>query len=159
MEKDEISIANDDKIVSWEDAYSTGIELIDNQHKELISHTNMLYQACLSGENIAKPLFKETLSGMVEYVRFHFTAELELLNRVKYPDYQDHKSQHDLLIKKIIAASNDYQAGTKFIATGFVRTLKNWIFGHIAVSDKNYAAYVADQKTKGLLSDKDILGR
>jgi hemerythrin len=34
-------------LVIWDDKYDTGIELIDNQHKELCSLTNELFHACL----------------------------------------------------------------------------------------------------------------
>jgi len=96
---------------------------------------------------------------MVEYVRFHFSAELVLLKRIKYPKYDEHKTEHDSLVKQILAAVNEYQTGKKYAPYSFVRTLKDWVFGHIAIRDKLYAAYVADQLKKGALSPKDIEGQ
>ena len=141
------------KIVEWEDVFNTGIKLIDDQHRELVNLTNELFQACLSGNDAVDPAFKEIMARMVAYVRFHFTAELELLNRIKYPNLNEHKAQHDALVKKILEAAKEHSEGKKFVANQFVRTLKDWVFGHIAVYDKIYAAYVADQKSKGLLKD------
>ena len=144
------------EIVSWSDKYATGIELIDSQHHQLVNLTNELYRACLSGGEERLAVFKEAMSRMVDYVRFHFTAELKLLEAVKYPDYNNHKKMHNDLVEEILTASNTYDDGRKFVPNKFVRTLKDWVFGHIAVYDKLYAAFVAEQKTKGVLTDQSI---
>jgi hemerythrin len=96
------------------------------------------------------------MSRMVEYVRFHFSAEQELLLRVKYPGFQEHKKQHDVLVRDILEAVKGYSEGKKFVPNHFVRTLRDWILGHIAHFDKLYASYIVTQKKKGLLSDLEI---
>ena len=146
------------EIIIWSEKYATGIPLIDNQHRELVRLTNQLHQACLHGEKEAGPAFKEAMSRMVEYVRFHFSAELKLLEGIKFPDYNEHKKQHDSLVKDILEAAGEYREGRRFIPNNFVRTLRDWVFGHIAYYDKAYGAYVADQKKKGLISDQQLLG-
>jgi hemerythrin len=145
-------------VVVWDEKYSTGIALIDSQHKELFSLTNELFRACLYGDEILKGVFKETMGRMVEYVRFHFSAEQELLQRIKYPDYQEHKKQHDAMIRDILGAVKEHSEGRKFVPNHFVRTLRDWILSHIALTDKLYATYIESQKKKGLLSDREING-
>jgi hemerythrin len=145
-------------IIAWSEKYATGIELIDSQHKELVGLTNQLYHACLSGSTVANTAFKDAMSRMVEYVHFHLGAEQQLLERVNYPDYATHKKQHDDLVMNILEAAREFNEGKKFVPNQFVRSLKDWIFGHIAVYDKSYAAYIEEQKKKGLLSDQLIRG-
>ena len=140
-------------LISWDESFSTGIKLIDEQHKELVVLTNELFNACRQGDNNIGPVFKDALSSMVDYVRFHFTAELEILQRINYPGYLDHKKQHDDLIIKILSASKEYATGKKFTPNKFARTLRDWVFGHIAFYDKHYAAFIIEQKSKGLLTD------
>ena len=146
-------------IVEWSENYATGIKLIDKQHRELVSLTNELYRACTTGDEEIGTVFKEAMSRMVEYVRFHFNAEQELLHRINFPDYPEHKRQHESLVKDILEAAKHYNEGMNFVPNNFVRTLKDWVFGHIAVSDKIYTSYVAEQKKKGLLSDQQIEGQ
>ena len=148
--------ASDVSIVSWEPKYATGIELIDVQHRQLVVLTNELYKACRMGDTALQTVFKDAMSSMVEYVRFHFSAELDLLQCIKYPGFAAHKKEHDNLIKNILEAAKDYNVGKKFIPNSFVRTLKDWVFGHIAVSDRLYALYISEQKKKGLLNNQDI---
>jgi hemerythrin len=145
-------------MVVWDEKYAIGIQLIDNQHKELFSLTNELFHACLNRDEALTNVFKETMSRMVDYVRFHFSAEQELLQRVHYPDFPEHKRQHDELIRDILESVKEYNEGKKMVPNQFVRTLRDWILSHIALTDKLYATYIANQKKKGLLSDKDING-
>jgi hemerythrin len=151
---------NDIDLVVWDDKYATGIELIDSQHKELFSLTNELFHACLGVDDYESldDVFKETMERMVEYVRFHFGAEQVMLQRIKYPEYQEHKKEHDTLVIKILEAVKEYNTGQKRVPNQFVRVLRDWILSHIALSDKLYAFYIAAQKKKGLLSDKEING-
>ena len=145
-------------LVSWSEKYAVGIEMIDSQHMELVRLTNELYQACTASDMALGTVFKNTMSRMVEYVRLHFATEMALLERVKYPECKSHKEQHDLLTMNILNAAKDHKEGKKFVPNNFVRTLRDWIFGHIAIYDQAYAAYVREQKKKGLLTDRQING-
>jgi len=147
-------IVGNEEIVSWSDKYATGIELIDEQHHQLVDLTNELYRACLSGGDERLTVFKDAMSRMVEYVRFHFTAELKLLDAIKYPDYNNHKKMHNDLVAEILEASKKYHDGKVFVPNKFVRTLRDWVFGHIALYDKIYSAYVEEQIKEGKLTKK-----
>jgi hemerythrin len=149
-------INNNKDMVVWDEKYATGIELIDSQHKELFSLTNELFRACMGDNEKLKGVFTETMGRMVDYVRFHFGAEQVILQRIKFPDYDAHKKQHDKLIRDILDAVNAHNKGEKFVANQFVRTMRDWILGHIAVSDMQYVLYITAQKKKGQLSDKEI---
>jgi len=155
-----INSLNDDdySLVTWDDSFATGILLIDNQHMELVRITNELFNACLAGKDKAGSTFKEIMTHMVDYVRLHFSTEHELMERINYPDYKNHKTQHDMLIKQILEAADEFNKGNKFVPNFFVRTLKEWILSHVAVYDKDYALFVQDQKKKGLLTDAQIEG-
>jgi hemerythrin len=151
--------SNDNKdMVVWDEKFATGIELIDSQHKELFSLTNELFRACMGDNETLKDVFTETMGRMVDYVRFHFGAEQGMLQRIKYPDYPEHKRQHDKLIRDILDAGQEYNKGEKFVPNQFVRTMRDWILSHIALTDKQYVLYIAAQKKQGLLSDEQIQG-
>ena len=155
-QNEELLQSRDAVLVVWEDSFATEIPMLDDQHRELINLTNQLYRACLTGNDAVESAFQQAMTRMVEYVRFHFSAELKLLHKIKYPQYGDHKVQHDSLIKQILEAANEYKSGRRFVPHNFVRTLKDWVFGHIAVYDRAYAAYIRDLKNRGLLTDQQI---
>jgi len=140
------------EIAVWHEKYDTGIELIDKQHKELVNIINKLHRACCTGASV-DDTFKGTMHQMVEYVRFHFGTEQRLLERLKYPGCKAHIKEHSALVQNILDAAKSFSEGKRFVPHSFARTLRDWLLGHIAVSDKHYAAFVMEQKKKGLNLD------
>ena len=147
---------NDEEFVKWGEKYATGIGLIDDQHRRLVILTNQLYHACFAGDEVLGTVFKEAMSRMVEYVRFHFTAEQNLLEKINYPKWAEHKNKHDALVKDILETAKEYNEGRKFVPNHFTRLLRDWVFSHIAVEDHIYAKYIQDQIKKGLLSESQL---
>ena len=146
-------ISNDSQVlVEWHDRYSVGIPKIDEQHKELLRLTNELYASCLKdNDEEAKVHFKSTIGAIVNYVSEHFGAEERLLQRINYPGYAAHKQEHDNFVKKVLEQVKDFSEGRSFVPNNFVRYLKDWILGHIAMSDKLYSEYIFKLKREGKL--------
>ena len=145
------SHGNDDlQIIVWEKRYDTNIPLIDNQHKEFVNLINHLHHSCTGGESVGAA-FKDAMSRLVNYVHFHFKTEMQVMEKIKFPGIKEHSEQHDSLVKDILEAANDYRAGKRFVPHNFVRTLRDWVLGHIALYDKRYADYILDLKKKGML--------
>jgi hemerythrin len=137
--------------IPWSDRYRLGIPLIDEQHKKLIDMTNTLYEGCRGGDETAKAYFLRTIHEAVDYVRFHFTTEEKILERISYPDLEAHKKEHEDFVKEIIRQVQAFQEGKQFVPNIFVRYLRDWVFTHIAVSDKQYAVYLVEMKKQGAL--------
>jgi hemerythrin len=140
-------------LVEWEDRYSVGIPFIDDQHKELIRLTNELYKGCLGGEVVSRAYFMTAVKGTVDYVKYHFSAEEKLIENVKFPEFAEHKRQHEEFVKQILEDAQSFQEGKKFIPNVFVRFLKDWILSHIAVMDRRYASYILNLKKQGALAE------
>jgi hemerythrin len=136
-------------IVDWDDRYLIGIPLIDEQHKELIRLTNTLYESCLQGDEAARKKFKRTIQGTVDYVRFHFSAEEQILKNVNYPELASHKKQHEKFVKQVLEEAKNFVEGKKFVPNTFVRFLRDWILTHIAMEDRKYADYIINLKKNG----------
>jgi hemerythrin len=137
-----------DVLVEWEDRYSVGIPLIDDQHKELVRLTNELYKGCLAGEETAREYFMSTVKGTVDYVKYHFGVEEQLLQNAGYPELAEHKRAHEAFVKHILDEVQSFKDGKKFVPNVFVRYLKDWILSHIAVVDRKYSAYILNLKNQ-----------
>jgi hemerythrin len=143
---------DEDKIlVEWDDRYAIGIPLIDDQHKELVNLTNNLYAGCLAGDEAARGYFMETIHSVVDYVKYHFSAEERILENVRYPGLVEHKRAHEGFVKQLFDDVKSFEGGKKFVPNVFVRFLRDWILTHIAVEDKKYAEYIMSLKKKGVL--------
>ncbi|MDR2663399.1 MAG: bacteriohemerythrin [Treponema sp.] len=141
----------DDILVEWDDKYSVGIQLIDDQHKELITLTNTLYKGCRTGVETARSYFLGAIHGAVEYVKYHFAVEEKLLDTLAYPVLEAHKSEHKDFVKKIFQDVKSFQEGKKFVPNTFVRFLRDWILSHIAVMDKKYMEYIQENVSRASL--------
>jgi hemerythrin len=139
---------NNQMLVEWGERYATKIPLIDEQHRELINLTNVLFEACLKGDQTAR-VFKDTVRGVTDYIHYHFSAEEKMLEKINYPELVEHKKQHAILAKQVLENIRLFEEGRKFIPNSFVRAMKDWILAHIAVADKRYAAYIMGLKKTG----------
>ncbi|MDR3139217.1 MAG: bacteriohemerythrin [Treponema sp.] len=141
----------DEVLIEWEDRYSLGIPLIDEQHKKLVDMTNDLYRGCLQGDEAARDYFMKAVHGTVDYVKYHFAAEEKILEKIRYPGLAEHKREHEGFVKKVFEDVKSFEEGRKFVPNLFVRYLKDWILAHIAVEDKKYAEYILNLKKQGVL--------
>ena len=137
--------------VEWKDEYSVKIPLVDDQHKELIRLTNQLYASCLEGDDQARAYFKEVIRSTVNYIKFHFGAEERIMSNVGYPQFAEHKKQHESFVKRVLEDVKKFEDG-KAVPYVFVNYLRDWILNHIAVHDKAYSAYIMERKQVGTLS-------
>ncbi|MDR0668781.1 MAG: bacteriohemerythrin [Treponema sp.] len=142
---------DDRPLVQWDDRYLTGIQLFDDQHRELIRFTDDLFKACQAGDTQASETFKKTAHAAVEYVKYHFTAEEKMFDNIKYPLAAEHKKQHEVFIKRVLDNVQKFESGGKFVPLAFAQFLREWIFTHIAGHDRQYADFIHSLKRKGLL--------
>lgn len=155
--KGDAYLEQNDDIVEWENRYSIGIPLIDDQHKGFIQLTNELYQGCRAGDETARIYFMKTIKSVVDYINAHFSAEEKMLRNICYPELEEHKKQHEGFIRQVLEEVKNFEGGKRFIPNAFVRYLRDWFFSHIAVMDKRYAAYILDLKKQGRLKKATAL--
>ncbi|MDR3160834.1 MAG: bacteriohemerythrin [Spirochaetaceae bacterium] len=137
-------------LVEWDDKYSVGIPLIDEHHKTLIRLTNELYQGCLSRDNTVRNIsFNNTIRGVLDYVKYHFSTEERIMEIVNYPHLAEHKKEHEDFIITMVENAKNFQEKKKFVPNNFVRFLKDWVLSHIAIADTDYAKYIIELKRQG----------
>jgi hemerythrin len=141
----------DQHFIEWDDRYMTGVQLFDDQHKELIRFTDELFQSCQQGDSQASETFKKTAHSAVEYVKKHFSAEEKMFENIKYPLAAEHKKQHEAFIKRVLDDVKKFEDGKNLVPLTFARFLREWILTHIAGHDKQYAEFIKNLKRKGLL--------
>ncbi|MDR2516162.1 MAG: bacteriohemerythrin [Spirochaetaceae bacterium] len=139
--------------VKWEDAYSVGVTLIDDQHKELIRMTNELALGVEKGGADAEVFFMKVIQGAVKYVKTHFTTEEIIMERLKFPDYLPHKKEHENFVAEVLRDVKAFEEGKKLVPLEFAKFLQNWVLNHIAKSDKKYAAFFDELRARGQLDE------
>jgi hemerythrin len=131
-----------DSITEWDERYAVGIQLIDDQHREMIRLINNFYLACMEDEAGAKTGFKLMAHGLINYIKYHFATEEQLLERIKYPDIIAHSRQHTEFIRDILERVGNFERGKVFSLKNFARYIRDWMVTHFTLIDKKYATYI-----------------
>ena len=132
-----------DELVTLDDSFLVGHEVIDAQHKELVRMTNEFYAGVQMGGLIAKMFFMKTIQGAVQYVKTHFAAEEEIMQKIGYPFFEEHKKRHEDFVAAVARQVQVFEKEDNPDPAGFVRYLMDWVLQHIADMDKKYAPYIA----------------
>lgn len=126
--------------IPWDDRYLVDVQIIDDQHRELIRQFNEFYAGCKERAEPAA-FFSNNIHNLMNYMRFHFNTEEEFLEKIRYPDIAAHGMQHRIFIadmlKRIDAPGPD-RAGIDATADYF----RDWIITHFSLIDRKYATYI-----------------
>jgi hemerythrin len=130
----------------WDEAFSVGVPVIDQQHQELVRMTNELFLGCeQAGTTIV--YFMKAIQGAVNYAKIHFATEEKYMIQVNFPDYGVHKKEHEDFVAEVLRQVRSFEQG-KTAPLTFALFLKDWLLNHIAVSDKKFSPFflpIADQ--------------
>jgi hemerythrin len=132
-----------DELVAWSDDFSVSNKKIDGQHKELVRMTNEFYAGVQMGGVLAKVHFMKTIQGAVQYVKTHFATEEEIMEKVNYPNFAEHKQQHEAFVNEVAHQVENFEKEDNPDPAGFVKYLMDWVLQHIADSDKKYQPFIA----------------
>ncbi|MDR3249307.1 MAG: bacteriohemerythrin [Treponema sp.] len=136
-------------VIEWNSHYSVGIESIDEQHKQIISMCNNLCLNCYKKESFFQDFFRQGLSGLFSFLRYHFTAEEQMLDSVNFPDILTHKEEHNRYV-------NFFNGYLSYLGTDDEKVLKesmpaiqDRLLTHISNYDHGYANYIHTLKRHG----------
>ncbi|MBC2582186.1 bacteriohemerythrin [Clostridium sp. DJ247] len=125
-------------MLGWKDEYIIGVNIIDNQHKQLFEIADRAYKL-LKNEFITDKYDKivEIIDELKTYTVFHFRTEEEYMLSIGYKKYFSHRVEHDDFIKQI----NDFDLEKIDLNQDkniieILELIVNWIDKHILDNDK-----------------------
>ena len=127
----------------WVDDLATGNELIDGDHRKLISMVNALFDAMAKGQ--ANEIISRVLHNLIIYTKEHFGREEAEMQRIRYAASISHKSEHVKLIKQVIELKATLDAGERINVLTVSSFLGDWLRNHILAVDKKLAAALKSQ--------------
>ena len=131
--------------VSWKDHYSVGEGSLDAQHRQILSLVNDLYEARSAGREYAD--LAVLLDRMVLYTMNHFKHEEQIMQACGYPDFDDHKAQHDRMRRRTAGLRTNV---TLVTGRDLLAFLKQWWTNHIQAEDKCYVPYLSVARQRPL---------
>jgi hemerythrin len=128
--------------VQWTPDLAVGHELIDQQHQELFRRFGELLDACSQQKGQEKVI--ELLDFLDRYIKTHFSAEEALMVRYAYPDYPEHKEQHNYFVRKIDKLREDLQTAgpSASLVVSTNKTVLRWLIEHIRRTDSQLGSFL-----------------
>ncbi|HEY0837647.1 MAG TPA: hemerythrin domain-containing protein [Azospirillum sp.] len=120
-------MGDDSGKLEWDDAYRTGIAVLDDQHLAIILLYNDVLRAIRSGAS--QCMVAETVDSLIFFVRQHFEWEGRFLAAAGCDRAAEHRAEHhhfDLVARVFYGCLGAADDGGSFAA--FAR---GWIVGHI----------------------------
>lgn len=127
-------------MIEWSDSLLIGVEAIDSQHRSLFEKLKDIERATAAGDG--HRIAEDIIAFMDTYVAEHFEMEEALMERVGYPDLEEHRRQHQLFIDKSIEFELDKHIGDVSLPKSMLTFFSEWLVEHVSVVDKRIAAYI-----------------
>lgn len=132
-------------LMQWEKQLDLGIEVLDNEHKELIEHANVLFTAIKDGKSDDQVM--KHLEFLAAYTLKHFESEEKFQKKIGYPDYEAHRKIHQEFKGVVNALLDDVRknglSASKKIEVN--RMTIDWLRKHIGIEDKKIATFYHNQ--------------
>lgn len=130
-------------MIKWEEKFSVGYPLFDDQHKELIRILNNVADLIKDKQMHDDVLYDQlslSFDELLKYTEYHFTSEEKLFEKANYAEAQRHKEEHAIFIENIKDLLSGFELGKdeRKVALEIYNQLLDWLMMHIMDSDKKY---------------------
>lgn len=127
--------------LEWNKNLETGIEAIDNQHRELIRRIDALDLAVYGGKGKAELVIM--LEYLAKYVEEHFEAEENMMRNAGYPGLPKHQEEHRKFRAIYARILQEYKVkgSDNYLAMELDRQVGKWFEHHLMETDAAYVPY------------------
>ena len=134
--------------IEWKSEFSVGVLEIDEQHRKLLAIINHLHESMKAGNDSGE--LSRVVDELLNYTRFHFAFEEQLMERVGYPDAPEHRRRHQAMVARVVQFQADAANARALFSMKLMEFLKYWLSKHILETDMAYGDFIARQVPEGL---------
>jgi hemerythrin len=122
-------------MITWDESMSTGVALIDAQHKMIFQKFNEFSEAIAEGAS--REAAAEILDFLQFYASWHFKREEKCMDEYKCPVAAQNQQAHAEFLATFNGYYEQWQNGTMTpaLARKTHRELENWLLNHIGHTD------------------------
>ncbi|PKO90346.1 MAG: hypothetical protein CVU18_00860 [Betaproteobacteria bacterium HGW-Betaproteobacteria-12] len=126
--------------IAWNEAFSVGVDLLDQHHQHLAHLINQLAEH--SGEDLRSEGIVDILSSLVAYAEYHFREEEELMSLASYHELEEHRQEHLHFCEVISETCYGASLGIVGVKELF-SYLTRWWRNHILLEDMKYKPFLS----------------
>ncbi|GLH71188.1 hemerythrin [Geothrix rubra] len=132
--------------VVWSTRYNTGIQLIDEQHKELFSTVNELRTSVQAGAD--RQVIEHLLDSLLRASARHFASEERFMGEHGYPDLAQHVAEHAAMLTSLKELQAKFLESHHSMAMMVPTFMEGWFKHHISDGDFGFVTFL---KARGLV--------
>jgi len=130
---------------NWTKELELGIESIDDQHKKLLligNKINDLLAVHSDGDDNYDEIL-EVIEELKEYTVYHFKTEEDIFQKYNYPEYNQHKKEHDAFIEYLNSVDyNTIDDDQRVFLKELLKKVVQWVINHIITTDYMYKDFL-----------------
>lgn len=127
-------------LLRWDRSLTTGLNTIDQQHKQLVALINDLHKSMKQGSSVRES--GVILDKLLRYTSSHFATEEKLFQQHNYPKSSQHKEHHSKLVAQVMDFQKEFKNGNAILSAELMDFLKDWLVNHIKKTDMEYVPFL-----------------
>lgn len=130
--------------MKWNNKYLIGIKEVDNQHKRLVECITRFKDSISDEKKDTIDEMGKVLGFLVNYTNYHFESEEALMERIGYPELEEHKAIHRDLVTELKKILIKLKSKESYKPIEFYYFLMKWLTEHIEDEDNKIGKYYKD---------------
>lgn len=131
-------------LIIWEDAFSVGVDALDNDHIIIASLINHIDEAKQHGSD--ERAIGRILKALIGQAVSHFAREEEMMAGVGFGELEPHRNEHNVLLQQLEELHSAYVAtADPAISREIMELLNFWLVRHILKVDMRYRAVLSEE--------------
>ncbi len=125
--------------LQWDKRLETGIDEVDNQHKEIFKRIADFGLAILKGKEKSELI--KLIGFLNSYAIEHFDAEEKIMRGLHHPEIRKHLEEHDQFRNMCKELAYEYRnkGVDQYLALQTEKKLRKWWENHILKLDMSFA--------------------
>ena len=128
--------------ITWDESLSVEVDEIDEDHRRLVDLFNLLSHSVAEGD--AREYIEALLDELISCTIWHFRHEERLMILYKYKGFEEHKAEHNDLIKSVRELQQKFQQENRLLTDEHIEYLSHWLTEHILGQDMKLGFYLID---------------
>ena len=126
--------------VTWSPRYGTGIEIIDDQHRELFRIVDRLRRMVAGG--MARTQVEDAIVDLVACSEQHFATEEAYMAKMDFPDLEAHITEHHAMLGSLQDLLAKFRESEQAMALVVPTFMEGWLRHHISDGDFGFVSFL-----------------
>jgi hemerythrin len=122
--------------IIWDEKYSVGVSVIDEQHKQFVLMLDKLGEAI--GEAKSKEVLDQFFADLDKYVIYHFNTEEKYFRKFNYSGAEEHIAAHKKFVEKLTEIREKYDRDEMRLTLELISFMSDWLVNHVRDMDRKY---------------------